>query len=238
MRRPLRGGNPRYIDDMNDFLLKQLSNILFMFDRQKKKIFRGKHDRTAAYLRKQRKRGVKIGFGSFLYLGTNIRDHRTTIGKYCSIGPNVRIGTGRHPLDCLSTSTMVHRDFFTADGLIGIDPEMRTEFDQKLPVTIGNDVWIGLNAVIMDGITVGDGAVIGAGAIVTKDVPPYAIVAGVPAKIIRYRFDEKTIERLLRTRWFDRDAAFIRTLPFGDVNKALEILENTPPPTSNPADPF
>ena len=92
-------------------------------------------------------------------------------------------------------------------------------------VTIGNDVWIGLNAVIMDGVTIGDGAVVGTNAVVTRDVPPYAIVVGLPAKVLRYRFDENTIARLQKSRWFDRDIEFIKQLPMGDIEKCLEILE-------------
>ena len=70
---------------------------------------------------------------------------------------------------------------------------------------IGNDVWIGLNATILDGVTIGDGAIVAAGAVVTKDVPPYAVVAGVPAKIIKYRFTESQIDFLLKFRWWEKD---------------------------------
>ena len=97
-------------------------------------------------------------------------------------------------------------------------------------ISIGNDVWIGLNAVLMDGVTIGDGAVIGTHAVVTHDVPPYAIVVGIPAKILRYRFDEKTVDRLLKSRWYDRDIEFIKRLPVGDIEKCLEILEKTEQP--------
>ena len=80
----------------------------------------------------------------------------------------------------------------------------------------------------MDGITVGDGAVIGAGAVVTKEIPPYAVAVGVPARVIKYRFDADTVERLLKTRWWDRSPEIIASLPQGDVAAALEILENLP----------
>ena len=93
-------------------------------------------------------------------------------------------------------------------------------------MTIGNDVWIGRNAIIMDGVTVGTGAIVGAAAVVTKDVPPYAIVAGVPARIIRYRFDEGTVKRLLANRWWDYPEEFIATrLKFDDVEQCLDVLE-------------
>lgn len=77
----------------------------------------------------------------------------------------------------------------------------------------------------MDGVHIADGAIIAAGAVVTKDVPPYAIVGGVPAKIIKYRFDEETIRRLLAVKWWDKDINFIKRLPFNDINKCLDILE-------------
>lgn len=210
---------------MNKTLLKWVSNMLYPFNRQKKMLFRGKHNSTAVYTRKLRKRGVKIGFGTFVYEGTHIRDKHSSIGKFSSIGPGVHIGTGQHPLDALSTNTMVHKLCYLVDGAIGVAPENQVSFEQTRPVTIGNDVWVGMNAVIMDGLTIGDGAVIGSGAIVTRNVPPYAIVAGVPAKIIRYRFDEKTIERLQKSCWWDRDMKEISQMPIGDVSKCLEILE-------------
>ena len=91
-------------------------------------------------------------------------------------------------------------------------------------VTIGNDVWIGIKATIMPNITIGDGAVIGANAVVTKDVPPYAVVVGVPAKIIKYRFDEEIIKDLLELKWWNYSESFIKTLPFEDVRECIKLL--------------
>jgi serine acetyltransferase len=92
-------------------------------------------------------------------------------------------------------------------------------------VTIGNDVWTGHNVNIMSGVNVGDGAVIAAGAVVTKDVPPYAIVAGVPATIKRYRFSDKIVERLLRSKWWELELSQLSGLPFNDVERCLEAIE-------------
>jgi tetrahydrodipicolinate N-succinyltransferase len=92
-------------------------------------------------------------------------------------------------------------------------------------VSVGNDVWTGHNVNIMAGVNVGDGAVIAAGSIVTKDVPPYAIVAGVPATIKRFRFPEQTVERLLRVRWWDLDLADLSGLPFRDIDRCLDMIE-------------
>ena len=99
---------------------------------------------------------------------------------------------------------------FNQDEIVKIGTEYKTRlfYDDlmsisKGPIIVGNDVWIGFRSIILSGVTIGDGAVIYAGSVVTKDIPPYAIVAGVPAKIIRYRFDAKTIERLARVAWWD-----------------------------------
>ena len=127
-----------------------------------------------------------------------------------------------HPLQALTTHPVSYTG--EADDL-RIPPENRIEFQNKTPVHIGNDVWIGLNVVIMDGITIGDGAVIGSGAVVTRDIPPYAVAVGIPARVIRYRFDPETIERLLKTRWWDRTPEVIARLPQGDVAASLRILE-------------
>ena len=109
----------------------------------------------------------------------------------------------------------------------GFYPCNELYFEKKEESTIiGNDVWIGAKAIIRSGVTIGDGAVIGAGAVVTKDVPPYAIVAGVPAKIIRYRFDEELRKALLAAKWWDRDMTELRTLPFNNVRQCLQKLSS------------
>ena len=93
-------------------------------------------------------------------------------------------------------------------------------------VQVGNDVWTGHNVNVMAGVTIGDGAIIAAGSVVTKDVPPYAIVAGAPAEIKRLRFSEQTIERLLRVKWWDLELSQLSGLPFRDVERCLDIIED------------
>lgn len=139
--------------------------------------------------------------GDYSYVGGDCKVMNSTIGKFCSIGPSVWIGgLPSHPLHCKSTFP----GFYQKDSsFYGVKPEYEYNEPEFKQVKIGNDVWIGARAMIMDGVTVGDGAVIAAGAVVTKDVPPYAVVGGVPAKIIKYRFSEQKIQEMLDSQWWD-----------------------------------
>lgn len=124
-------------------------------------------------------------------------DPRTTIGRYCSIAGGVRIVNHNHPLGFKSTSGL----FFNPE--LGLCDDWLVEHN---PLVIGNDVWIGANAVIMPEVnSIGDGAVIGAGAIVNRDVPAYAVVLGNPGRIVKYRFPEDVIARLLTEKWWEKD---------------------------------
>jgi acetyltransferase-like isoleucine patch superfamily enzyme len=108
-------------------------------------------------------------------------------------------GLGAHPTNWLST----HPAFYSLRRQSGVTFVQENHFDELRPVTIGSDVWIGARTLVLDGISVGDGAVIAAGAVVTRDVPPYAVVGGVPARPIRYRFDDAVIAELLDWRWWE-----------------------------------
>ena len=137
-----------------------------------------------------------------------INGDKLKIGKFCSIacGATFLFTSANHTLRSLSTYPFPI--FFEEWGL---DKKgIRSAWDNKGDIVIGNDVWIGYQAVILSGVTVGDGAIIGARALVTKDVPPYTIVGGVPAKPIRKRFDQATIAQLEALRWWDWDAEKIR----------------------------
>ena len=126
-------------------------------------------------------------------------------------------GVGEHPLNYLSTSP-----FFYQENL-GFR-KGASEVYLK-PVHIGNDVWIGDNVFIKGGVTVADGAVIAAGAVVTKDVPAYAVVAGVPAKVMKYRFSQDVIDSLLKTAWWNYPPDVIKSLPFKDPEECLRMLK-------------
>lgn len=142
---------------------------------------------------------------------------RTRIGRFCSIADHVRTGFGNHPTQMVSTWPGFYYD---------TTPELKYTFHNDTPVIevfktalpggdkflveIGNDVWIGSHVLMMDGVKIGDGAVIAAGAVVTKDVEPYAIYGGVPAKLIRYRFQQDVIDALLKLKWWDKDIDWIK----------------------------
>lgn len=128
---------------------------------------------------------VQLGDNS--YFAMNAHAANLIVGKFCSIGPNFCCGLGIHPTNGISTSPIFYK------GLV----------DEHKKTTIGNDVFIGANVTVLDGVTIGDGAVIGAGAVVAHDIPPYAIAIGVPAKVVKYRFDQETINRLLEKKWWD-----------------------------------
>ena len=134
------------------------------------------------------------------------------IGNFCSIARQVSIGLPDHQVSFVSTSP-----FFNPSG-----------GKQKPAPRIGNDVWIGAYAIICRGVTIGDGAVIGAGAVVTKDVPPYSISAGVPARHIRYRFSPEEIKKLEELKWYDWDDDKLKKYAplTGDIKKFLNELEN------------
>ncbi len=147
---------------------------------------------------------------------------RTIVGAFCSISPECRIlGGGEHVIDRASTFPLNARLF---------DPAGRTGPDSTDtgPTVIGNDVYIGVGAIVLSGVSIGDGAVIGAGAVVTKSVEPYAIVAGNPARLVRYRFDDETRARLLALRWWDLEDDEIRDSRrwlMGDVRAFLDEME-------------
>lgn len=149
---------------------------------------------------------------------------RLRIGKYCSIAREVLMILGNHRSDTVTTYPFKDISFAWPEAA-----DATNDHSTKGDIVIGNDVWIGARANIMSGVTIGSGAVIAAAAVVTKDVPPYAIVGGNPAHVIKYRFPEKTIERLLAIAWWDWPEALIRErmqlLMSDNINGFLQAYE-------------
>lgn len=150
---------------------------------------------------------INSRIGDFSYVNSNSAVSNADIGKFCSLGQELRIGLGAHPTGYVST----HPAFYANNKAYPTFAD-KMYFDETGDrITIGNDVWIGYRALIMNGVTISDGAIVAAGAIVTHDVEPYSIVGGVPARHIRYRFDPYMIGELLRLRWWDLDPAELKT---------------------------
>ncbi|WP_396621503.1 CatB-related O-acetyltransferase [Marinobacter sp. W-8] len=166
------------------------------------------------------KKGVFLGAHSYMNGGGYVTDN-TFIGRYCSIGRRVSLGAGLHRLNTVSSFPFRHYTSaspYTRDDALYI-PESRKFSDETI---IGNDVWIGDGSVIIKGIQVGTGAVIGANSVITKDIPPYAIVGGSPSKLIRYRFDADIREKLLGSEWWESDRLDLESLPLLNVYEFLE----------------
>jgi acetyltransferase-like isoleucine patch superfamily enzyme len=176
------------------------------------------------------KHDVTFGLGS--YVGDySFIGQWTDIGRFCSIANNATIAAQPHPLDWLSTNPALR-------GEAWVRAERRT--------VIGHDVWICANAVVLAGVEIGIGAVVGAGAVVLSDVAPYTIVVGAPALWTGDRFDEKTVDRLLASEWWNLPIERLRELPVRDIEAALEMIEvarasagniDRPWPTYEPVNP-
>jgi acetyltransferase-like isoleucine patch superfamily enzyme len=153
-----------------------------------------------------------IGRGS--YVGWNSVLNRVIVGRFCSIAPFVEVIYGRHAINEFVSS---HPAFYSTACQSGFSFVTKSKFDEIIyandssqhSVVIGNDVWIGYGVRIMEGVVIGDGAIIGAGSLVTKDVEPFGIYVGVPAKKIRARFDTEIINQLIETQWWNKDFEWI-----------------------------
>lgn len=161
--------------------------------------------------------------GDYSYINCNTHIAYSSIGKFCSIAENVRIGLGKHPAHFASS----HPAFYANNKKFNTfsDKLYYKEYDQ---VTIGNDVWIGNNAIVMGGITIGDGAIVSAGAVVTKNVQPYSIVGGVPAKHIKFRFTEEQIIELQHSNWWNNSEEWFKSnfVHFHHIDSFLKLCKD------------
>ena len=142
---------------------------------------------------------VDCTIGGYSYVSHDAEIFAADIGRFCSIGPGCRIGLGIHPTDHVSTSPV----FFSTRKQAGISFTSADKCVENKEIRIGNDVWVGANAMILDGVEIGTGAVVAAGSVVTKNVAPYTIVAGVPAAPKRKRFSDEHIASLLQSVWWN-----------------------------------
>ncbi|BCX03795.1 MAG: hypothetical protein KatS3mg053_1733 [Candidatus Roseilinea sp.] len=165
---------------------------------------------------------IEATFGDYSYAADNVSIIYTMVGKFCSIASHVRINPGNHPMDRVTPHHMTYRR--VEYGLGETDDAAFFDWRRAHRCVIGHDVWLGHASTVMPGVNIGIGAVVGAGAVVTKNVGPYEIVVGVPARRIRKRFDDALIEKLLRISWWDWDRATLeaRFDDFRDVHVFIE----------------
>ena len=171
-------------------------------------------------------KNTKIGSFSYINRATTVFNG-TEIGRYCSIGKYCELGVIDHPLNWLSTSPFqykIEKQFPNYKKFVENFPQLKMKYPKK--TLIGNDVWIGSYVVIKRGLKIGDGAVIGAGAVVVDNVPPYAIVVGVPAKVIKYRFSKKHIDQLLEIKWWDFPIDKLKNIQFNNIEVAINSLKD------------
>jgi virginiamycin A acetyltransferase len=170
----------------------------------------------------------KAYFGAYSFFRGGRVSSLASIGRFCSVGPGVAIGDGEHPLSFMSTHQFQYGgkgfdfwpDFAKHKAQIAIEAADL----KRSPPVIGNDVWIGANAFIGRGVNIGHGAVVAAGAVVVSDVPPYQIYGGVPAKLIRPRFNPEITAQLLALEWWNYTLKTLNNLPFRNVTASITAL--------------
>lgn len=159
------------------------------------------------------------------YVGMNTKIANTKVGKFCSIGTDCKIGLAKHPS---SIFVSTHPIFYSIYKQVEMSFVDKSYFDEYENIIIGNDVWIGANVVVLGGVTISDGAIIATGSVVTKDIPPYAICGGVPAKIINYRFKEQDISRLIELKWWNMDIQYLKKnfKKFHNIEDFLDLMSS------------
>lgn len=174
------------------------------------------------------KKATRIG--AFTYFNDGFVDHLANVGRYCSIGQDFRAGEPNHPTDWLSTANFQYnrREFGwhpSANDSGSISPRARGDHFAGEGSAIGNDVWIGARVTVLRNVMIGDGAIVAAGAVVVKDVEPYSIVGGVPARPIGYRFPEEIRKRLQNIAWWRFTPNQLHGIAFHNVEESLDEVE-------------
>lgn len=173
--------------------------------------------------------------GAYTFFRGGSLQSLNSIGRYCSVAPGLFIGGGNHPSNWLSSHPFQYSNdfsFWMESNDCHSELKITMEILKQEPI-IGNDVWIGANVTINRGVTIGDGCIVASGAVVTKSIPPYMIVGGCPAKIIRPRFDEDVINQLVSIKWWELPHKCLSGLQFDDVRKALDVLSSRFPDRSD-----
>jgi acetyltransferase-like isoleucine patch superfamily enzyme len=180
--------------------------------------------------------------GKYSFAGSgSVFERVAGIGRYCSLASDIIMGRAFHPTTFLSSCKVFYagagstlngaefEEFSTAARearLRARQQWIKIEAARHPEIKVGHDVWIGDRVIVMQGVSIGHGAVVAAGSVVSKDVPPYAIVGGVPARVIKYRFTERQIERLLSLQWWSMPLLSMKKVPFHDIDAAIDMLEN------------
>lgn len=177
-----------------------------------------------------------FSIGAFSYVSGGFLYH-THIGRYCSLANGLHIGQGNHPVDWMSSHPFQYQKLMFQVGenfrdkviyeadVENTNPTMVSSVPKPGKTVIGNDVWIGHGAFIVNGVTIGDGCIIGGRSVVTKDLPPYSIAVGNPAKVIRLRFSEEIISTLIELRWWDFAPWQLRHIEFNNIERAIVQLK-------------
>lgn len=189
-------------------------------------------ERPALLFNPRRLKNCSIGAFTYINGRGSTALYRCRVGRYCSIGEDTVLGPPEHPMEHLSTHPFAFSrphhlpDFYEVPEFAALAPDGGPEPPLPPPTTIGHDVWVGSGAFIKRGVNVGHGAIIAAHAVVTRDVPPYAIVVGMPGKPMRLRFPAATVQRLLAIAWWNYDLAPHKTtIDFANIDAALDTLE-------------
>ncbi len=182
--------------------------------------------RGPSFLNRGTQLGPDVDLGKYSSANEHSAVIRADVGAYCAFGMRTSINPFNHPTAWLSTHEFQYHTR-SYDWVREYNEFARLERTPEMfeRVIVGNDVWLGHNVTVLAGVRIGDGAVAATGSVVTKNVPPYAIVAGVPATVKRLRFPEATIERLLNVKWWDLELPQLSGLPFNDTLKCLDRLE-------------
>lgn len=195
------------------------------------------YERPAWVLDPRRIKDCTLGAFSLINGWVTTSMFRCRLGRYAQVGEQVILGPPEHPMDHLSTHPFTFTrprylpNLYQLPDFVRLAPEDRPgpSYVDSVPdhTVVGHDTYVGAGSFVSRGVTIGDGAVIGARAVVTRDVPPYAIVAGVPARVIRLRFPEKTVERLLRVQWWRYDLApHKQAIDFSRIDATLDYIED------------